>query len=194
MVNYLFNEQKQLAERIQQLLTNTKKEPLIRRNKENLEKKLSELKIFWNEFEKNDDEIRSKEPDLSGKYFVDGIYDIAKGNYEEALAVFDKFLDVAKQNMTENNKNNDTVVNIQKRIRFRIDQQKKFTTVVNESLNDQQAMAYYEQSLAKIHQIMEELQIMMEDLIVLTDETHEIEIKKIIDQIDEVNGYSNITI
>lgn len=89
--------QKELQADILQLLTNAKKEPLIRRTEKFVNQKLVELNGIWEKFNDNDDKLRV-ELDATSPYFTEGIYDETEKLFNEAVRVLNNFLDTTRKN------------------------------------------------------------------------------------------------
>lgn len=100
-MEYVIAEQKQLSEKISQLLTNAKKEPLVRRTRDRINKMLENLDELWTTFEQNDDSIRAKLNDLANTYYTDSVYDETKGIHETARQLLNEFLDKISQSEAE---------------------------------------------------------------------------------------------
>lgn len=210
-MEFIIKEQKELAEKIFQLVKNTKKLSLEKRSKERLEQLTTTIEEIWKNFEKNDDSIRDKEIDLSNSYFTEEIYETTKAAYDEFITVVNTFLEKIPKNQPANisNENTQSSANedkqseifknntsesdvIIKRLYFRINRLEKMIANINESLNNLQTKSFFINSEQSITKSSDDIQLLLEDLIV--KDNNNPEIAKVLELIDDLEISMRLTI
>lgn len=207
MAAYIYNEQKDLMEKIDQLYRNIKKEPIERRSRERINKKLNEIEALWTDFEGNDDTIRKNDPNLTDNYFVDDMYKITQAKYNACVELLNEFLSKIDEKVSDKitklkpdgvdqktNENDLKLKSLTKRIQFRINRLEKFIMTSNESVNKFQTKSHFDETISKLQQMMDGIHLKLEDLIVLADENYEEEINEIVEKLDEVTETFDDTI